>query len=134
MKLHEKAKELGIKTTALIKILQEKGHDVSGFNQNLTEEQEADCGIPQETQPLRMEAQFDDAKAFTTVLVVPVVAGDTRPNSLHEVVFVRMFAVEDSFEILDILDRKTFPNKPQANLKAQENLARINNGIKPRFD
>jgi hypothetical protein len=133
MKLHEKAKELGMKTNKLIKLLQEKGYDVTSFNQNLTEEEEAACGAPVAL-PLKMEVEFDTSKAFNTVLVVPLDDVSKGPNTLHEVVFVRMFAVDDSFEVLDVLGRKTFPNKAQANMRAQENLSRINNGLKPHFD
>ena len=133
MKLHEKAKELGVKSQELIKFLQERGHTISSFNQNLSEDEDADSNGIVSVVDAKLEAEFDTKLTFDTVLVVPLKAGNGI-NDLHEVVLLKMFVNGDKFEVLNIIARKTLPNRAQASMIANQNLARINSGLKPHFD
>ncbi len=97
MKVHEFAKSLGIKTGELIDVLRERGLEVKGPGQHLTEEEMALYAEPK----VRIEKGL-----------------------LYSNKTVRIVIVEDN-KVVEILDEKTFVNEPQAFAFMEYELAKL---------
>ena len=112
MKLHEKAKQLGIKTSELTKHLQSKGHDIKSPNQTLSEQHLIDADLSSTQQ----EVVIKD-----TMFSVAV-------TSDNKAKLFKIAETSNGVEVLEVVKEEAFPNKHQAFMRLNYWLQKIELG------
>lgn len=117
MKLHEKAKELGVKAKDLIKYLNDAGSDIRSPNQELS-----DIEVVDADNMISMPA----SKAFvaTTSMLAVMLVSD-------KIVEIRRVQVDSDSNIVssEILETKSFPSSAQAFAHSLYCINRIQMGV-----
>ncbi len=115
MKLHEKAKELGVKSVDLIKHLSDLGNEIKSPNQILSDEQ------------LKQVESFKSSSEPINLSIKPEMA--IMVTKSHEVIVFEVVINDERQEVMKILEKKPFPNKHQAYAFVEYTIGMMEMGV-----